>query len=787
PEPGTADPGAGEIEVPRSGLEEVVAGVLSAVLHVEKVGRTESFFDLGGHSLLATQALSRLWEACGVEVPLRALFEQPTVEGLARYVEAALRGETDGAVAMPPLVAAGREGELPLSFAQQRLWFMDQLEPGTTAYNIPLAVRLTGRLDVGALERTLSEVVRRHEVLRTTFAQVEGRPAQVIHEARPVTLEPLDISGAAEPRQELAELMREGARHQFDLAQGPLLHVSLLRLAEEEHVALLTMHHIVSDGWSMGVLVREVAALYSAYVRGEESPLPELPVQYADFAVWQREWMRGEVLEKELAYWRRQLGGKLTVLELPTDRPRPAVQSFLGAREYSHISAETTARLKELSRREGCSLFMTLLAGFQALLARHTGQTDIVVGTDIAGRNRPETEPLIGFFVNQLVMRTDLSGDPSFVELMKRVREVCLGGYAHQDVPFEKLVEELQPERDPSRSPLFQVKFVLQNAPTGGGGLELPGLRMSGVDGEAGTAKFDLLVNAAETGRGLALSWQYSTELFDAETIARLHAHFSALLTAAASSPECRLAALPLASAEELREWEVRRAAQQEDLRRRVTSSAETPELEGYRLSTVQARLWHEQQRHGSHFFQQCAASISGGAGGAHLARRLGEAWRLVQGRHEVLRTALRRLPGMELPLQVVLAEPTSALCVTEVSGGAGRVGELMEEEGARGFDFGAGRVAHARLLRLGDAEHVLVLTVSALAADARSLVNLFDDLSLCDAALSAGQFPQDEPVQYLQFSEWQHELLEADDAAEGRDFWNKYHSVSREPLTLPH
>jgi hypothetical protein len=356
---------------------------------------------------------------------------------------------------------------LPLSFAQQRLWFLDQLEPGSAFYNVPTAVRLQGQLNIEALDRTLIEIVRRHEVLRTTFKSINGQPVQVIAQAQRLAIPLIELSESDEDEREqrVRELIDAETQTPFDLSAGPLLRVKLLRLGAEEHIVVLTMHHIVSDGWSMGLLLNEVATLYRAYSAGEKSPLAELSIQYADYAVWQREWLQGEVLEAELAYWREQLGGELPVLELPTDRPRPAVQSYRGAREFFRLEAAAAGALRQLSRAHDCTLFMTLLAAFQALLYRYSGQEEILVGTDIAGRNRAEVEPLIGFFVNQLVLRGQLSGQMSFVHALQGVRESTLGAYAHQELPFEKLVEELQPERDAGRSPLFQVKLVLQNAP----------------------------------------------------------------------------------------------------------------------------------------------------------------------------------------------------------------------------------------------------------------------------------------------------------------------------------
>ncbi|HVG31078.1 MAG TPA: amino acid adenylation domain-containing protein, partial [Pyrinomonadaceae bacterium] len=450
---------------PRTPAEEVIAATWAELLGVERVGVEENFFDLGGHSLLVTQVISRVREAFGVEIPLRVLFEQPTVSGLARGVEEALRDAAG--VQAPPIVPVGRDGALPLSFAQQRLWFIDQLEPGNTAYLLPMAVRLSGRLDAGALGRALGEVARRHESLRTSFVAEGGTPRQVVGEAVETELPLLDLRDLPEAEREARArlLADEDARRPFDLGRAPLLRASLLRLGEEEHVLLLTMHHIVSDGWSLGVLVRELSALYAAYAEGRPSPLPELPVQYADFAAWQTEWLQGEALERQLAYWRQRLSDSPSVVSLPADRPRPPVHSFRGARESMVLPQDLADDLKALGQGERATLFMVLLAAFQTLLYRYTGQRDISVGSPVANRNRGETENLIGFFVNMLVLRADLSGEPTFRELLSRVREVCLGAYAHQDVPFEKLVEELQPGRDLGRSPLFQVAFALQNAP----------------------------------------------------------------------------------------------------------------------------------------------------------------------------------------------------------------------------------------------------------------------------------------------------------------------------------
>ncbi len=529
---------------PRTPVEEVLVELWARVLGVERVGLHDDFFELGGHSLLAVRLISRLRRAFQVELPLQDLFEAPTVAGLAERVEAALRAAAG--LESPPIKPAPRDGELPLSFAQQRLWFLDQLAPANLFYNIPMAVRLTGRLDVEALERSLNEILRRHEVLRTTFRAEGGRPVQIIAPELSLTLSVEDLSRLpeAEREAEARRWMQEETRRPFDLARGPLLRAKLLKLGEEEHVAVLTMHHIISDGWSMEVLIREVAILYEAFSQGRPSPLPELSIQYADFACWQRGWLQGEVLERQLAYWKEQLKDRPLMLDLPTDRPRPAVQSWRGATEKFALPLELSRKLRTLSREEGATLFMTLLAAFQTLLYRYTGQEDISVGTAIANRNRAEIEGLIGFFVNTLVMRTNLSGEPSFREVLKRARKVALEAYAHQDLPFEILVEALQPERDLSHTPLFQTAFALQNAPMEA--LELPGLTLTPLDVDTGTAKFDLMLVMAERPDGLSGVVEYNTDLFDTATIRRMVGHFQTLLTGIVSDPEQPISHLPL-------------------------------------------------------------------------------------------------------------------------------------------------------------------------------------------------------------------------------------------------
>ncbi len=526
----------------RTPTEELLATIWSQVLSVERVGIYDNFFQLGGHSLLATQVVSRIREAFQVEMPLRRLFEAPTVAGLAESIDV---GRGAGLLASP-IVPVPRDGELPLSFAQQRLWFIDQLEPGGSVYNFPAAVRLKGPLNMAALKQSLDEIVKRHEALRTTFAIVDGRPVQVIAPLLSLTLPIVDLRELPEPEREseVQRLATNEARRPFDLAEGPLVRATVLRLGEAEHVGLLTMHHIVSDGWSTGILIREMAVLYDAFCSDRPASLPELPIQYADFAHWQRIWLQGEVLDTQLAYWKHQLLGAPPLLEVPTDHPRPALQTFHGAHQAILLPKALGDALKALSRQEGVTLFMTLLAAFQLLLHGYTDQDDVVVGTPTANRNRLEIEGLIGFFVNTLVLRTDFSDNPTFRNLLRRVREVCLGAYAHQDLPFERLVEELHPTRDLSRNPLFQVMFVLQNASLQP--VELPGLSLSPVEVDTGTTHFDLTMHIVDTDHGLVGTLAYNTDLFEAVTITRMLGYFRTLLEAVAATPERRVSDLPL-------------------------------------------------------------------------------------------------------------------------------------------------------------------------------------------------------------------------------------------------
>ncbi len=559
PEMETAMAGAANAaDAPRSPIEELVAAIWAELLHRDQVGAHDSFFELGGHSLLAIQVISRMREALGVEVPLRTLFEEPTVAGLAAAVEAARR-EAAG-LAAPPLVPVPRDLPLACSFSQQRLWFLDQLLPGDPAYNIPVAVRFQGAMDLGALGLALGELVRRHEALRTTFAASrDGQPVQVVAPAPAVAVPPpvVDLRGlpaAVGEAEAFARLIAESVLP-FDLGRGPLLRPYLFRLGDEDLLLYFAIHHIVCDGVSISILLRELVTLYGAGARGAGSPLrglPPLPLQYADFAAWQRDWLQGETLARQVAYWRTQLAGAPVVIELPTDRPRPAVQTSHGARRNFRLPAPLVKDLAALGRRERCTLFMTLQGVVNTLLGRYSGQEDVLVGWPIASRNRAELEGVVGFLANLLVLRTDLRGEPAFRQLLARVREAALGAYAHQDLPFEQLVEELRPERHLSHNPIFQVFFVLHQATSGGQGL--PGLTVSVPSIDNRTTRGDLLVSLSEAGDGLVGLMEYNTDLFDAATIERMIGHFANLLEAVLAAPDTAVAALPILGAEERRQ-----------------------------------------------------------------------------------------------------------------------------------------------------------------------------------------------------------------------------------------
>ncbi len=543
---------------PRSLTEETLIEIWSEILGLERIGTHDNFFDLGGHSLLATQLILRIRQRSNLEVALRVVFEAPTVAQLAAYIDRN-RSAAEPRRAVAVEMTAPSDPSSLLSFAQQRLWLLDQMVPGSMAYNMSVEPwHLTGELEVGTLEAAFREIVRRHQVLRTTFRSLDGIPRQEVAHEVTLKLPVADLAGLeAKVREaEARRLTNRLGALTFDLTRGPLLRVVLLRLGATEHILSRTLHHIVSDGWSEGLITAELATLYDAYRQGLSSPLPEPSIQYADFAIWQRENLRGEVLERHLSYWRRQLAD-LPVLDFPTDRTRPPVQSYLGGVKRLALPKALTKALRELSAARRTSLFMTLLAAFMTLLRRYCGQDDLVVGSPIANRTRREVEEIVGFFVNTLVLRGDLSGDPSFLELLERVRNTALEAYAHQDLPFERLVEELRPERELNRNPLFQVAFALQNAPESE--IDLSGLEVTPLELDFGPVTVDLVLHLWEGSEGLYGYFIYNVELLDTSRILRFAHHFEHLLGEIVHRPETAISKLGvLLHAERhqlLREW----------------------------------------------------------------------------------------------------------------------------------------------------------------------------------------------------------------------------------------
>ena len=528
---------------PRTPVEEELVTIWCELLQQDRVGIHDNFFHLGGHSLLATQVMSRIQSVFQVGLPLRSLFENPTIAEMSLVISSA---QTDRSSAVEQhIIPVKDRNSAELSFAQQRLWFLYSLDPDSPFYNISAAWRLKGMLDAEVLKRALNIIIQRHEALRTTFSMQQGEPVQLIAPSLTLPLPVIDLCDLtdAEREAEVQRLVTKEARQSFDPEKGPLLCVKLLHLKKQEYVFLLIIHHIISDGWSMGVLMRELMALYNALVEGQPDPLPALPIQYADFAVWQRDWLQGEVLDKQQQYWKERLTG-VSTLELPTDRPRPAVQTLVGDYLPFELSEPLTEALKVLANDEGATLFMTLLATFQLLLHRYTHQQDIVVGSPIAGRQQQETEGLIGFFVNTLALRADLSDDPTFRELLAQVRATTLGAYAYQDLPFEKLVEELQPERNLSHSPVFQVMFALQNIPSRD--LKLADLAISRIVARSHTAKYELSLFMVEEGKKLSGLFEYNSDLFDEATIQRMAEHFQMLLEEVVSRPDQHVSALTI-------------------------------------------------------------------------------------------------------------------------------------------------------------------------------------------------------------------------------------------------
>ena len=557
---------------PQTDVERTIATVWEEVLHLENIGIHDNFFEIGGHSLLATQIISRLRQILQMDLSVRTLFTAPTIASFAEYCETIqgklpelqtksltpqLQAEHKAEISvflhkddLSAIKPVGRTENLPLSFAQARLWFLDKLDPNSAFYNIPILWRFSGKLNVTALQSSLNEITRRHEALRTNFATQEEQAVQVIAETLFLPLEIVDLLHLPtdEREVEMQRLVHNEAVRPFDLERETLIRATLLQLTSIEYVFILTAHHIIFDGWSTGIFVQELATLYTAF--SNDTPLqkvvelPELPIQYADFAVWQRQWLEQERLTEQLSYWQQQLQGAPTLLELPTDRPRPPIQTNRGKHQLFTLPPSLNEAMNSLSKGAGVTPFMTFFAAFVTLLYRYTGEKDIVVGTPIAGRNRPEIEGIIGLFVNTLVLRTDLSDNPSFEQLLMRVREVSLQAYSHQDLPFEKLVDALHPQRSLSHLPLFQVMFDIQNAPIAS--LDLPDLSISSFPVETGTAKFDLALSIENTSSGLIAEWEYNTDLFDDSTIAQMARNFHTLLIGIVANPQQRISQLPL-------------------------------------------------------------------------------------------------------------------------------------------------------------------------------------------------------------------------------------------------
>jgi len=535
---------AGQYVAPRTETEKTLAGIWEDILKVKQVGIHDNFFDLGGHSLLATQMISRIRSSFSAELPFRRLFEEPTVAELALVIDK-LRAD-EGREKAPAIVRVGREQPLPLSFAQQRLWLQDQLQRDSAAYNVPVALRLQGDLRLDVMDRVFAELARRHEVLRTSFRSIDGEVRQIIAASGELRPGFVDLSSVAEEKREdeALRLAHEEAGKPFDLSQGPLLRAQWVRLAQQDHLLLVTMHHIITDGWSMQIIVREIARIYEACLKNEDPRLPEPAIQYADYAAWQQKWLRGEVLEKQLSYWEKQLADLPRVHGLPLDRPRPAVQAFHGAEHVVEVDRTTLVGLRKIAAKSRTTLFMTLHAAFALLLSRHAGSADVVIGAPVANRRYPELESLVGFFINTLVLRTDCSAGHTFWEYLAHVRNVNLEAQSNQDVPFEQVVERLNPDRSANHAPLYQIVFNFNTRHASE--VRLPGLIARQMGGDRVLVKFDLIAEATEHPEGLSLSFTYNGDLFEASTIAGMAQHFRNLLRGVVAAPGEKIEELPL-------------------------------------------------------------------------------------------------------------------------------------------------------------------------------------------------------------------------------------------------
>ncbi|HZM98011.1 MAG TPA: condensation domain-containing protein, partial [Pyrinomonadaceae bacterium] len=579
---------------PRNAIEEGLAKIWAEILGMQGIGIHDNYFELGGDSLLATQMFSRIRQAFSVDISLEKVLFNQTIAELAREIYKELMpegGDYDSFASLDEkirerkanfepssITRVERNGELPLSFAQEQLWLIHQVNPDSAAYNLPSAVRLKGALDVEALEKSIGEVIRRHEILRTRFSEVDGRATQIIDTPAPIKLTVVELSelDADQRETEASRIVTEDARRPFDLAHGLAMRTFLLRLGEEDHVILLNVHHIASDAWSTGIFIQEIASLYEIFRRGQESPLPPLPIQYADYAYWQRNYLQGEKLESLVGYWKQQLSGASHVLKMPTDRPRPDVQTLRGAHKSFNLPRELSESLRTLSRGEGATLFMTLLSAFQTLLFRYSHQDDFCVGVPIAGRSLKETEGLIGCFINNLVLRARMSRDMKFRELLAKTREATLGAFAHQELPFAKVVEAVQPERSLSHSPLFQVIFDFRSTPREQS-QELPELSLSSMGSEMGTAKLDLVLDIWDAGEAIVGSMEYNSDLFDESTITLMLGRFEVLLRSIVQQPDARLSALAMHTESEKQDRIMMESERESSSRKRLLSIKPKP------------------------------------------------------------------------------------------------------------------------------------------------------------------------------------------------------------------
>ncbi|MGH7794614.1 MAG: amino acid adenylation domain-containing protein [Candidatus Binatia bacterium] len=756
-----------ELVASRNPIEDALAKIWAQVLRVEPIGVHDNFFDLGGDSILAAQVISRVRDALQVELSFLTFFDAPTLAEMAASIDP--REPKHPHLLAPLLSPVSRDGKLPLSFGQQRLWFFDQLEPGSPLYNRAVFLRLSGRLDRGALQNSVNEIIRRHEVVRTTFPSVDGLPRQVVSPPSNVTLSVVDLRELPEANRE-AEARRlaiEESLCPFDLTSDVLLRAKVLQLDEEEYVLILTTHHIAFDGWSDGILFHELSALYKAHVAGLPSPLAELPIQYADFAAWQRTSLQERALKEHLAYWKQQLAGAPPLLELPTDRSRPPVRTFRGAWHSMRLPETLNEALRILSRREDVTLYMTLLAAFQTLLWRYTGQHDIVVGTPIAGRTRVETENLIGVFINDLVLRADLSGNPSFRELLRRVRNVFLAAHAHSDLPVEKLVEALQPERDMSRNPLFQVMFQLRNTPDQA--LKLPDVTVEELDLDSGLARLDLTLEIVERDGSLTCRFCYNTDLFDGATVVHMAGHYQTVLEALVASPERRLIDLT-AFLEGAHSIKGPRATADDDIYERSN------------LTKNQLLFWAGQKlRPEAPLYNVPYAFYLGG----EIDRdHFQKAFQTLLNSSDALRTVIREIDG--IPQQSVLPDFPYEMKFRDFSNlpdpGAA-VQSWLKARCQVLFDFQRA-LFDCALTKLSDRQFVWFLNLHHIIADSRSIELIFHHVAqFYERSLAGCLEKTTELSAFKDYIEYEREYRRSPSSREAESYWKMKLAEPSEPL----